>query len=136
MPRLSSHFALKDPRFQSLVYPLITVTTLTDAAATLTAAQVQGGLILCPASTGRTLTLPTAALLSDAIQGGLVGTAFEFTIRNTGAGTVTVAAGTGGTTSGTMTVATTASKRFLVLFTNVTVGSEAFTIYSLGSSTF
>lgn len=136
MPRLSAHFGLKDPRFQSLLFPLITVSTLTDAATTLTTAQLLGGLIIQPASTGRTDTLPTAALLVDAIQGAMVGTAFEFIVKNSGAGTITVAAGSGGTTSGTMTIATTAIKRFMVVLTNVTVGSEAYTVYSFGSSTF
>lgn len=133
--RLSSHFGLKDPRFQSLVFPLITVTTLADAALTLTSDQVLGGYLIQPAGAARTLTMPAASLLSDAIQGGMVGTAFEFTVKNTasGANTITVAAGAGGATSGTMTIAQNNSKRFLVVFTNVTVGSEAYTIYSLGT---
>lgn len=139
MSRLSSHFGLRDPRLQSLSFPLIAVSTLTTAGAlTLTTAQVLGGLILRDTSgANRTDTMPTASDLLDSIQGAMVGTAFEFTIRNTAdaAETITVAAGTGGTTSGTMTIAQNNSKRFAVVFTNVTSGSEAYTIYSLGTVT-
>lgn len=133
--RLASHFGLKDPRFQSLVFPQITVTTLADAATTLTPAQVLGGMLIQPAGAARTDTLPTASLLADAVQGAMVGTAFEFTFRNTasGANTITVAAGAGGTTSGAMTIAQNNTKRFMVVFTNVTPGSEAYTVYSIGT---
>jgi hypothetical protein len=67
----------------------------------------------------------------------MVGTSFVFTIRNTSAGafTITVTAGTGGTVSGTATIAQNNTKSFLVVFTNVTPGTEAFTIYSLGTVT-
>ena len=94
MPRLSSHFGLADPRLQSVSFPMILPVTLT-AAAILTPAQTLSGLISCNASV--TLTLPSAAALCDAIQGCMVGTSFELMIKSTGAGSVTVAAGAGGT---------------------------------------
>ena len=52
--------------------------------------------------------------------------------------TITIAAGTGGTTSGggTMTVAQNNAKMFRIRFTGVAPGSEAYTIYSLGTVTF
>ena len=97
---------------------------------------VLAGLILRDTNGGaRTDTLPTAVLLVAANPGATVGSSFEFTIRNTAgaAETLTVAGGTGGTTSGTMTIAQNNSKRFLVRFTNVSSGNEAYTIYSLGT---
>ena len=136
MPRLSSHFGLRDPRLQSLAFPLTTVTTnTTDANQTYTTDQVLGGLIMRTIGAARTDTLPTAAALADAVQGAMVGTSFRFHIRNNagGAFTLTVAAGAGGSTSGTMTIAQNNAKDFLVVFTNVTIGSEAYKIYSLGS---
>ena len=115
----------------------ITVTTdSTAAAVTYTAAQLLGGIILRdPNGGGRSDVTPTAALLKAALPGIAVGTGFEFTIRNTAdaAETITVTAGTGATLSGTMTIAQNNSKRFLVVFTNVTTGSEAYTVYSLGT---
>ena len=127
------------PRFSSLVFPTITVTT--DATAgprTYTAAEILGGLILRDtAGDNRADVMPSAADLVAAIQGPAVGCSFEFTIRNTAdAGeTITMTAGTGCTTSGTMTIAQNNSKRFLVVLTSITSGSEAYTLYSLGTVT-
>jgi hypothetical protein len=112
---------------------MILPVTLT-AAATLTPAQTLSGLISCNASV--TLTLPSAAALCDAIQGCMVGTSFELMIKSTGAGSVTVAAGTGGTMNGTATVATVNIRTFLINFTNVTIGQEAYTAYSEGQASY
>lgn len=120
-----------------LFYPTITVSTLSTAGAiTLTPAQILGGLILRNTNgASRSDVLPTAALLKAAINGVSVGRAFEFVIRNTAgaAETITVVAGTGGTVSGTATIAQSNTKRFMVVFTNITAGSEAYTAYSLGT---
>jgi len=117
--------------------PKASVTTITTAAAvTLTAAQMLAILILRdPNGAARTDVLPTAALLVEGVPGAMVGSCFELTIRNTAgaAETITVSAGAGGTISGTATIAQNNSKRFLIVFTNVTLGSEAYTAYSLGT---
>lgn len=136
------------PAFSTLVYPAYTVSTITTAGAvTYTAAQILGGFILRdPNGAGRSDVMPTAALLLAAVEGaqykptptsGNQSTGFEFTIRNTAdAGeTITLTAGTGVTISGTATIAQNNSKRFLVVFTNTTAGSEAYTVYSLGTVT-
>lgn len=134
MPRLSSHFGLQDPRFESVVMPMILPLTLT-AAATLTSPQLLSGMIIFNGAAAN-LTLPSAADLCNNIQGAMVGTSFEVIIRSTGAGTVTLVAGAGGTISGTATVATANSRIFLVNFTNVTLGQEAYTVYSEGTAPF
>ena len=86
----------------------------------------------------RTDTLPDAGPLVEAIQGCMVGTSFQFHVRNTSstAIAITIAVGNGGTASGTMTIAQSNGKSFMVVFTNVTVGAEAYTCYSLGTVTF
>lgn len=114
-----------------------TVSSDTTAdAITYTAAQLVGGLILRdPNGAGRADVSPTAALLVAAMPGAVVGSSFEFTIRNTANGneTITLTAGNGVTLSGTMTVEQNNSKRFLVVCDNVGAGTEAVTIYSLGT---
>ena len=144
MPRLSSHFLLNDPRLESIAYPLTVVTTIpADSNQTLTAAQVTSGFIIRGGAmtAGRTDTLPSAAALCEAIQGVMVGTSFELPIRNaaTGAFTITVAAGPGGTmfdpAGAVRQIAQNSTKFFQVIFTNVTPGSEAYTVYSLGGGT-
>lgn len=126
----------------SLWFSQTTVVTLTTAGAlTYTTGQLLSGMIFRdPNGAGRTDTLPTAALLVAAIPGATIGTTFDFFLRNDAdmAETITIAAGTGGTTSGggTMTVAQNNAKMFRIRFTGVAPGSEAYTIYSLGTVTF
>ncbi len=116
------------------------ITALTDATAgakTYTAANLIGGLILRdPNGDNRADVTPTAAQIVAGFAGGIVGSSFEFTIRNTAnaAETITLTAGDGGVTlSGTMTIAQNNSKRFLCVLDNIGGGTEAVTIYSLGT---
>lgn len=114
----------------------VVTTNATAGALTYTAAMLKGGLILRDtAGASRSDVTPTAALLVAALPSAVVGTSFEFTIRNAAgaAETITVTAGSGATLSGTMTIAQNNSKRFLVVLTNVTATSEAYTVYSLGT---
>jgi hypothetical protein len=78
-------------------------------AATLTAAQVLNGLILVNsgATATQTYTLPTVALLeADLTNSERVGTTFTFRLVNLGtsSGTAVIAAGTGWTVSGSLTM--------------------------------
>jgi hypothetical protein len=114
-----------------------TVTTIATAGVVgYSAAEFLGGLILRdPNGAGRADTVPTAAALVAAMPGAFVGQSFEVTIRNTAgaAETITVTTATGATLSGTMTIAQLNTRRFLAVLTNVTSGSEAYTLYSLGT---
>lgn len=128
------------PAFSTLVYPTVTVTSYADTA-TVTAAELLGGLLIDTKNGAVTLTLPTAALLNAAIPGPAVGTSFDFAVRNTGNNTTTVAVGTGGTSASgnTLTVATVSTRLFKLLVTGVasdTVpgSSDSYTLYSLGVS--
>jgi hypothetical protein len=125
---------------QSLPYFAITVTTeATAAAVTYTAAQLKGGLILRNTNgAARADLFPTAANIVAALPSAFVGQTFEVTIRNTAAAaeTITMTTNTGLTLSGTMTIAQNNQKPFLVRLTNVTSGSEAATIYSMGTVVF
>lgn len=125
------------PAINDAVASVTTVTTDSTAGAkTYTAAELVGGMILRdPNGAGRSDVTPTAALIVAAIAGAIVGSSFEFTIRNTAdaAETITLTAGSGVTLSGTMTIAQNNSKRFRAVCTNVGPGTEAVTIYSLGT---
>jgi type II secretory pathway pseudopilin PulG len=140
MTRVDTHFSLQDPRFESPVMPKMTLTTLNTAGnISLTVAHALCGLLdRDPNGNNRTDTLPTAVALCEAIQGPFVGLSFDLTIRNTAdAGeTITIAAGTGGTTKGTMTIAQNNMKTFRVVFTGTDPGSEAYNVYSLGTVTY
>lgn len=127
----------QSPFFSGTTIPTTVVTTKSTAGAvTYTADEILGGLILRdPNGAARTDVLPSAALLLAAIPGAEVGSSFDFTIRNTAdaAETLTINAGTGGTASGTQTIAQNNSKAFLLVMTNVS-DAPAYTVYSLGTA--
>lgn len=107
--------------------------------ATLTAAQILGGLITGTPTAAANYTTPTAVLILAAMAAfgaSFLDEGFEFSIKNTSAGanTITVVAGVGVTIVGTATVAQNAIKRFLVQVSSV--DASTINIYSLGSSTF
>lgn len=142
MPRVSSHFGLKDPRFQSIVMEQLTIAPISaDSAQSITVAQLLGGWIFRTGMTaGRTDTLPSAAALVEGIQGAFVNLAFNFRVRNKNAGAFsqTLAAGAGGTvdSGSTMTTAQNAEHTYRIVLTNVDIGNEAYTVYSLGTGAF
>jgi len=70
-------------------------TTLADADATLTPAQLFGGTLLITPTNNRILTLPTAAQIIAYCVGYAVGSKFEFTVVNDSLSTVTLAPGSG-----------------------------------------
>jgi len=125
-------------RLTTLAYPQVTPTVNAVAAAvTYTVAEILSGLILRDAlSSARADLLPTAAAIVAAINGCQVGTSFRTWIRNTGAGagSITLTTNTGLTLSGTVAIVFQQQKELLFVVTNVTPGSEAVTVYSLGAS--
>ena len=113
----------------------MSVATLTTVgAATYTAEQLLGGLILRdPNGDDRADVTPGAAQIIAALPQASAGNFFEFTIRNTADAdeTITITAGAGVTLSGTMTIPWNREKRFFCLVT----GTGTVTIYALGNQT-
>lgn len=120
------------PYFSGLIIPKIVVTTINTAwNVAYTAAQLWGGEIHRDTNGGnRTDTLPSAHDLVVAMDGVEPGSTIDVVIRNDAATTdvLTIAAGAGGTTSGTLTVAQNATNRFRLRFTNITYPSEAYEV--------
>jgi hypothetical protein len=107
------------------------------ATATLTAAESYNTIIRGVPTAAATYTTATAAAIVAAIGGDCaVGTTFMVVVLNASAGanTITIAGGSGVTVSGVATVAQSASKVFLGRVTAVGSGSEAITLYGLGST--
>ena len=95
---------LDEPLIDAIPLPLSVAST-----ATLTAAQVLNGILLVGsgATTAQTYTLPTVALLEATLSNSdKVGTSFVFRVVNLGtsSGTAIIAAGTGWTVSGSLTM--------------------------------
>ena len=108
------------------------------ATATLSTANSYNVIIRgVPTSAAATYTTAAAADIVAAIGGDCaVGTTFMVVVLNASpsAKTITVAGGTDVTVSGVATIVGSASKVFLGRVTNVTSGSEAITLYGLGST--
>ncbi len=107
------------------------------ATATLSAANSYNVIIRGVPTAAATYTTATAAEIVASIGSDCaVGTTFMVVVLNASAGanTITVAGGTDVTVSGVATVAQNASKVFLGRVSNVTAGSEAITLYGLGST--
>jgi hypothetical protein len=107
------------------------------ATATLTAAQSYNSIVRGVPAAAATYTTATAAAVVAAIGGDCaVGTSFRVVVINASAGanTITVAGGSGVTVSGVATVVQNASKEFIGYVAAVESGSEAITLYGLGST--
>jgi hypothetical protein len=113
-----------------------TLASVTNTA-TLTAAQSYNSIVRGIPTSTATYTTDTAANIISAIGGDCaVGTSFRVVVLNAAATaiTITFAGGTGVTVSGVATVAQSASKEFIGYVANVTAGSQAITLYGLGST--
>ena len=115
--------------------PVKIVTTTAAAGGsplTLTANQIAGGLVLLDPQGAMTATMPTAAELYKEL-GSAIGKTVTVWIKNTAdaSETITVAAGTGITANGTMTIAQNNLRGFKVVITSPTTA----TAYNLGTHT-
>ncbi len=104
-------------------------------SATMTGAQVAGAKVVAFDNTGTTpanLQMPTAAAIVAAHPGAVVGQAYVLKIRNSSgsANTATITTNTGITLTGTMTIAQTVTREFIVTLVSLT----AVTVQSIGIS--
>jgi len=109
----------------------IPVQTAYTTSATVTASELQGGLLANTGTVAVTLTLPTTSLIAAQL-GAAAGSIFEFSVlNNASGGTITMAVGSGMTASdfpGTNTLTRTASAtvgiaRFRIHFLSETVST-------------
>lgn len=112
--------SVQSPAFSSPINEVLTVTTFTTGAQTLTAAQAIGGLVVGSPSAGANYTLPSAQSLIPLIQGASVGSTFRLAILNKGAGAITLVAGTGCTLAvEPSTIAATSAAEILIQVTSM-----------------
>lgn len=118
------------------------VSTGADTDTAYSARELLGGMILQPAGASpRTKSFPTAAALVAAANGAAVNMSLRLTIRNTdGSNSVVIdfnnASSTGVTFSpaADVTIPANTTGELLLVFTNVTSGSEAVTAYLLADN--
>ena len=127
-------FLMGNPEVWNMPAPASYSTT-----ATYLTSDIVGGIIVNGNAGAITSTLPTAALLVAALRTIFamqlaIGDTIGCLIVNGGSGVITLAAGTGGSYDTNQTagqsIAVGASKYVMLRLTNITIGSEAYTIYS------
>jgi len=96
------------------------------AAATLTAAELTNGIVVYSGATA-SITLPTVADTEVLVSSAKNNSSFDVNFINTGAGTLTIAVGTGWTLVGTVTSATLTSAAWRARKT----GDGTWTLYRL-----
>ena len=132
---------VQSPAFSGLIQEVVTLNTIASTSSTLTIAQMLGGLVFQPAGAAINTTLDTGPNIFQALQSPVVGSSLTFTVRNTAtaANTITIVAGSGGTISGTATIAQNNQRSFRVVITAVGdqngVGAT-YTAYTSGSGTY
>ncbi len=102
------------------------------ATATLTAAQITGGMLYAnPSTSAATYTLPTAALIDTAVPNAVIGSTFDLSIVNVGtsSGTVTLSMGTGVTDGGNAAVAVAITSSAVFRFRKT--GDAAWSVYKI-----
>jgi hypothetical protein len=102
------------------------------STATLSAAQILGGMLVAnPSTSAATYTLPTAALIDAALPNATIGSTFDLFIVNTGtsSGTVTLATATGLTDGGNAFVAVAITSSAAFRFRKTAEG--AYTVYKI-----
>ena len=102
------------------------------ATATLTAAQIVGGMLVAnPSTSAATYTLPTAALIDAAVPNATVGSTFDLNLVNIGtsSGAVTLATATGLTDGGNAFTATAVTSSAMFRFRKT--ADNAYTVYKI-----
>jgi hypothetical protein len=131
--RVGGGYQSTDGNLNEIEIGAMAVPQTATATATLTVAQVTGGMLVAnPSTTAATYTFPTAAALDAVLANLKVGSTFDLAIVNlgTGSGALTLTMGAGATLvgSGTVAVSTSAVLRFRRTGVN---DIATFTVYRL-----
>ena len=126
LPNGAGGYQIGDGNLSEVNIGVQSAPTSKAAAATLTAAELTNGIIIYSGATA-SLTLPTVADTEALVSSAKTNSSFEVNFINTGAGTLTVAAGTGWTLVGTVTSATLTSAAWRARKT----GDSAWSLYRM-----
>lgn len=112
--------------------PISTTALNNSSGQTWTTAQTMGRFLVRSGAVTVSDTTPTAAQLVAAAKGAQVGQGWVMTLRNANTGTLTISAGTNVTlvAGNTNTIPTINARDLFFVFTNVTPGSEAVSMYT------
>ena len=126
LPNGAGGYQIGDGNLTEVLLTVQSAPTSKAAAATLTPAELTNNIIVYTGASA-SLTLPTVADLEALVSSAKNNSAFDVNFINTGAGTLTIAVGTGWTLVGTVTSATLTSASWRARKT----GDLAWTLYRM-----
>ena len=100
LPNGAGGYQLGDGNITEVNMTTSAIPTALTAAATLTAGNLAGGLVVYTSASAANLTLPTVALVNAEISSAKINSAFEFSLVTTSTGVPTLVVGTGWTLVG------------------------------------
>jgi len=127
LPNGAGGYQVGDGNLGEATLSISNIPTAYTAAATLTTAELAGGLVVYTSSSTADLTLPTVTVLNADLSSAKVNSAFDIALVATSTGVPTIVVGTGWTLVGSG--AGVASKS--VLFRAVKTGAETYNLYRI-----
>ena len=132
LPNGGGGYQVGDGNLNELTLGYAAVPQTATATATLTAAQVTGGMLVAnPSTSAATYTLPTGAAIDEVVTSAKVGSTFDLNLVNIGtsSGAVTLATATGLTDGGNAFVATAVTSSAMFRFRKT--GDGTWTVYKV-----
>jgi hypothetical protein len=132
LPSIGGGQQIGDGNLNELILDFFASPQTATATASVTVAQITGGMLVAnPSTTAATYTLPTAALIDATVTNAKVGSVFDLNVINTGtsSGTVTLATATGITDGGNAFVVVPITSSALFRFRKT--GDAAWTVYKV-----
>lgn len=132
LPNVGGGYQTTDGNLNELVIGTQATPQTATSTATLTAAQITGGILVGdPSTSAASYTLPTVALTEAVVTNAKVGSFFDLNIINLGtsSGIITILVGTGWTLVGMVTLPITTSAGSSAVFRAVKTGTGAWTMY-------
>jgi len=135
LPNSGGGYQFTDGNVNEIIMGVQGAPQTATATATLTVAQITGGILVgSPSTTAASYTLPTATLIDAAFTNAKVNSTFELRVINLGTSTglITMVVGTGITAVGNLVVAITGSAAGVggaAQFLFRKTGDAAYTVY-------
>ena len=132
LPNTGGGFQVTDGNTTEITIGVQAAPQTATATATLTAAQITGGLLVGnPSTSAASYTLPTVALTEAVVVNAKVESTFRLTIINLGttSGVITIVAGTGWTLVGKVTVPIVSADGSSAQFLARKTGATTWTLY-------
>ena len=134
IPSVGGGQQIGDGNVNESLLGVMSVPQTATSSATLTAAQILGGVLVGnPSTSAASYALPTAASVDAALANVKIGSTFDLNIINLGttSGVITITVGTGWTLVGMVTLPITTSAGSSGYFRAYRTGAAAWTLYRI-----